>query len=166
MLAVATLVLWLLASAEGAWYWKVLATLAGIAVIFGSIHATGTGRGWPTTDPFPKNAILQWCVIRTPSVGGDPGAVTLWATPINASRGWPGAYDPTPGTPRAYQLPYDEVLAAECFQANKAIAQEAAQGQSSQIAVKKGKRTGTSGEPGRLRMYKLPPPREPRKGTP
>lgn len=138
------------------WVPKLLALAAAIAVNVAAVGAFSSGDGWPVSGPPPAQSEVVGCQVAMPDPAAHlAGAIYVWAVPL------PPAplvgYRATPGSPRAYRLPYSDQLAAGCLrvrQSRAAYGVRQGGGQAVSSTVK---------EPGRYHFYRLPPPGVPAK---
>src|SRR3989344_3675325 len=69
--------------------------------------------GWTTTEKVPQKDFVMWGVVTEPnSSTDDPGAIYLWLIDPQLAQAESSmlGYDPNPGEPRAYHLPYSREL--------------------------------------------------------
>lgn len=99
------------------WLFKVLATLATVALIPLTFNGVGELRGLPTDGPIPVSFRMLWAQVVEPApLQEEKGHVFLWLQTLDA--------DNFPvGQPRAYQLPYSDDLKIKVAEAMGKIAQ-------------------------------------------
>jgi len=96
---------------------KVLATVATIALIPLTFNGVGELRGLPSDSPIPDRFIMLWAQIVEPNLLlGEKGRVFLWLQTLDEEN-YPV------GQPRAYQLPYSDDLNIKVNDAMAAISQ-------------------------------------------
>lgn len=82
---------------------------AGVVVLFAAAapytyRGIGELRGLPSDSPPPPSFIMHWARVVEPNpLTGDPGHVFIWLEALDQDN-FPS------GTPRAYQMPYEEDL--------------------------------------------------------
>jgi hypothetical protein len=89
------------------WRWpvKAAAILVTAAFFAVSYHSINGLMGWPTAQPLPQRFSLAWSFVVEPDKKtNEPGHIYLWAQELDINN--------VPSTaPRAYQLPYTDLLA-------------------------------------------------------
>jgi len=114
---VAALLAYVLLLARLHWFFKVLATLATVALIPLTFNGIGELRGLPTDGPVPSSFRMLWAQVTEPNAQmKEKGNVFLWLQTLDASN-FPL------GQPRAYQLPYSDDLKIKVNEAMGKIAQ-------------------------------------------
>jgi hypothetical protein len=99
------------------WVFKVLATVATIALIPLTFLGIGELRGLPTDGPIPNNFLLLWAQVVEPNMlQGEEGRVFMWLQTLDDDN-YPV------GPPRAYQLPYSDDLKLKLSEAMGDIAE-------------------------------------------
>ena len=99
------------------WVFKVMATVATVALIPLTFYGIGELRGLPTDGPIPVSFRMLWAEVSEPDpTKSDKGNVFLWLQTLDT--------DNFPvGQPRAYQLPYSDDLKIKVNDAMGKIAQ-------------------------------------------
>ena len=99
------------------WVFKVLATVATVALIPLTFYGIGELRGLPSDGPIPFSFRMLWAEVTEPDpMKSDKGNVFLWLQTLDT--------DNFPlGQPRAYQLPYSDDLKLKVSDAMGKIAQ-------------------------------------------
>ena len=99
------------------WVFKVMATVATVALIPLTFYGIGELRGLPTDGQIPVSFRMLWAEVSEPDpMRSDKGNVFLWLQTLDA--------DNFPvGQPRAYELPYSDDLKIKVNDAMSKIAQ-------------------------------------------
>lgn len=154
------LALWAIIYSQKGWW---LAKLGAIILVstfnFLVYNGAYSADGWPTTQPLPKVAMLDACVVVEPDpLSQSPGSIYIWATPITRNRSV-FTYTSPAAAPRSYQVPYTRALHIACLQAKKAL------GKGYSVGVGLGRLRGNqrSGPHVQAHFYRLPPVVLPRK---
>ena len=114
---VAALLAYLMLLSRLHWVFKVLATVATVALIPLTYYSVGELRGLPTDGAIPASFRMLWAEVSEPNpLKGEKGDVFLWLQTLDA--------DNYPlGQPRAWQLPYSDDLKIKVNDAMSKIAQ-------------------------------------------
>jgi hypothetical protein len=104
------------------WPAKAIAVVVTSAFYIVSFIGARGLLGWATTERLPASfKLLQARIVDPHTVEGDPGSVYLWVEELDE--------DNRPsGVPRAYRLPYSDVLAERTHEAERQMATGHAQG--------------------------------------
>lgn len=104
------------------WQAKAIAVVVTSAFYIVSFIGARGLLGWATTERLPASfKLLQARIVDPHSVEGDPGSIYLWVEELDE--------DNRPsGVPRAYRLPYSDVLAERTHEAERQMATGHAQG--------------------------------------
>ena len=114
---VVALLAYLLVLSRLHWVFKVLATVATVALIPLTFYGIGELRGLPTDGQIPGSFRMLWAEVSEPNaMKSDKGNVFLWLQTLDADN-FPS------GQPRAYQLPYSDDLKIKVSDALGKIAQ-------------------------------------------
>ncbi len=114
---VAALLAYLLLLSRLHWVFKVLATVATVALIPLTFNGVGELRGLPSDGPIPVSFRMLWAQVTEPNaLQHENGNVFLWLQTLDKDN------FPT-GQPRAYQLPYSDDLKIKVSEAMGKIAQ-------------------------------------------
>lgn len=100
----------------------VLVPLFGLVLWFG----ISSYQGWPTRQPLPDECEVMGSIVREPSrADEDPGAIFIWAVPLEKTETSPGMFEyrPSVGEPRAFARPYERRLHTALEQARAKAAQ-------------------------------------------
>jgi len=119
---IGALLLVVLVYARLPWPAKALAVIVTSAFYVVSFVGARGLLGWASTDKLPSSfKLLQARIVDPHTVEGDPGSVYLWVEALDE--------DNRPsGVPRAYRLPYSDVLADKTHAAQNEIAAGRPQG--------------------------------------
>jgi hypothetical protein len=114
---VVALLAYLLVLSRLHWVFKVLATVATVALIPLTFYGIGELRGLPTDGQIPVSFRMLWAEVSEPNpMKSDKGNVFLWLQTLDADN-FPS------GQPRAYELPYSDDLKIKVSDAMGKIAQ-------------------------------------------
>jgi hypothetical protein len=104
------------------WPAKAIAVVVTSAFYIVSFIGARGLLGWATTERLPASfKLLQARIVDPHTVEGDPGSIYLWVEELDE--------DNRPsGVPRAYRLPYSDVLAERTHEAERQMATGHAQG--------------------------------------
>jgi hypothetical protein len=119
---IGALLLVVLVYARLPWPAKAIAVVVTSAFYIVSFIGARGLLGWATTERLPASfKLLQARIVDPHTVEGDPGSVYLWVEELDD--------DNRPsGVPRAYRLPYSDVLAERTHEAERQMAAGHAQG--------------------------------------
>jgi hypothetical protein len=119
---IGALLLVVLVYARLPWPAKAIAVVVTSAFYVVSFIGARGLLGWATTERLPASfKLLQARIVDPHTVEGDPGSVYLWVEELDE--------DNRPsGVPRAYRLPYSDVLAERTHEAERQMASGHAQG--------------------------------------
>jgi len=97
------------------WSWKALAVVVTSVFYIVSFGGMRGLLGWATTDRLPASfKLLHARIVEPHSLEGDPGAIYLWVEELDQDNR-PSAI------PRAFRMPYSEVLAEKTHTAENEI---------------------------------------------
>lgn len=114
---VAALLAYLLLLSRLHWVFKVLSTVATVALIPLTFNSIGELRGLPSDGPIPVSFRMLWAQVVEPNaLQGEKGHVFLWLQTLDVNN-FPE------GQPRAYQLPYSDDLKIKVNEAMGKIAE-------------------------------------------
>jgi len=104
------------------WQAKAIAVVVTSAFYIVSFIGARGLLGWATTERLPASfKLLQARIVDPHTVEGDPGSIYFWVEELDE--------DNRPsGVPRAYRLPYSDVLAERTHEAERQMATGHAQG--------------------------------------
>ena len=129
----ASIGLWMILYAKGAWYYKLLYVALCLYFSFIMWFSLSDLSGWATEAKFPEKSIIHWILVQEPSKTNskEAGNVYIWATAIDQENNLMKAETSTvlkPFTakknmtePRVYRLPYSEELHKKAAQAMQQI---------------------------------------------
>lgn len=101
---VGALLVWIVVAARLHFVFKAGVVLLFAAAVPFTYHGIGELRGLPSDSPPPPSFIMHWARVVEPNpLTGDPGHVFIWLEALD-DENFPS------GTPRAYQLPYEDGL--------------------------------------------------------
>jgi len=107
------LILWVIIGIKGKWWLKSCLISLTLYFSIGLWVSINGLLGWPTTDGPPQKFEVHWVLVEEPNKKtGDPGAIYMWASDINASE---QSFSPFGSKkpldkPRLYQLPYSRSM--------------------------------------------------------
>jgi hypothetical protein len=119
---IGALLLVVLVYARLPWPAKAIAVVVTSAFYIVSFVGARGLLGWATTERLPASfKLLQARIVDPHTVEGDPGSIYLWVEELDE--------DNRPsGVPRAYRLPYSDILAERTHEAERQMASGHAQG--------------------------------------
>ena len=81
------LILWVVIGVKGKWWIKSCLISLTLYFSIGLWVSINGLLGWPTTDSPPQEFEVHWMLVEEPNKKtGDPGAIYMWASDINADK--------------------------------------------------------------------------------
>ena len=129
----ASIGLWMILYAKGAWYFKFLYISLCLYFSFLMWFSLSDLSGWATESKFPNKTIIHWILVQEPSKfnARDAGNIFIWATEIDEENNLkksetnsllkPFTSKKNISEPRVFRLPYSEELHKEAAMAMQQI---------------------------------------------